>query len=100
LNIKIISLINNLFVYLSSTLWVRAINNGVEECQAAEKSIAADKALFAVKGKHVKDLNMKFNNRFFVYFEDDSKAAVARLILVVQEAHDLVSSINTLERHR
>jgi hypothetical protein len=41
---------------------------------------------------------------FFVfYFEEnkrDSKTAVARLLLVVQEAHDLLPSAMTRERHR
>ncbi|CAF3289384.1 unnamed protein product, partial [Rotaria sp. Silwood2] len=30
------------------TLWVKSINNAVEECQAAEKSILADKAVFTI----------------------------------------------------
>ncbi|CAF0882259.1 unnamed protein product [Rotaria sordida] len=65
------------------TLWVKSINNAVEECQAAEKSILADKAMFTIPGnKH------------------NSRAAVARLLLVVQEAQDLMPSNKTLERHR
>jgi hypothetical protein len=35
------------------TLWVKSINNAVEECQAAEKSILADKAMFTVPGKRL-----------------------------------------------
>ena len=35
------------------TLWVKAINNAVEECQLAEKSILADKAMFTTTGKRV-----------------------------------------------
>jgi hypothetical protein len=30
---------------------VRAINNAVEDCQAAEKSILADKAMFTITGR-------------------------------------------------
>ncbi|CAF0939796.1 unnamed protein product [Adineta ricciae] len=65
------------------TLWVKSINNAVEECQVAEKSILADKAMFTVTE----------NKR-------DSKTAVARLLLVVQEAQDLVPAPVTAERHR
>ncbi|UJR22027.1 hypothetical protein I4U23_025094 [Adineta vaga] len=65
------------------TLWVKSINNAVEECQAAEKSILADKAMFAVTE----------NKR-------DSKIAVARLLLVVQEAQDLSPAPTTVDRHR
>ncbi|CAF4225977.1 unnamed protein product [Rotaria sp. Silwood2] len=65
------------------TLWVKSINNAVEECQAAEKSILADKAMFTITD----------NKR-------NSRAAVARLLLVVQEALDLMPSSRTLERHR
>ena len=36
---------------LFSTLWVKSINNAVEDCQLAEKSIQADKAMFTVTGK-------------------------------------------------
>ena len=32
------------------TLWVKSINNAVEECQVAEKSILADKAMFSITG--------------------------------------------------
>ncbi|CAF3803002.1 unnamed protein product, partial [Rotaria sp. Silwood1] len=62
---------------------VRSINNAVEECQAAEKSILADKAMFTITD----------NKR-------NLKAAAARLLLVVQEAQDLMPSSTTLERHR
>ncbi|CAF3438151.1 unnamed protein product [Rotaria socialis] len=65
------------------TLWVKSINNAVEECQAAEKSILTDKAMFTVADS-----------------KRDSRAAVARLLLVVQEAYDLVPSTTTRERHR
>lgn len=72
-----------MLVFLFRTLWVKSINNAVEECQAAEKSIHADKALFTVTE----------NKR-------QSKVPVARLLLVVQEAHDIMPSQTTLERHR
>lgn len=37
--------------YFFSTLWVKSINNAVEECQAAEKSTLAEKAAFSVAGR-------------------------------------------------
>ncbi|CAF4774729.1 unnamed protein product, partial [Rotaria sp. Silwood2] len=33
------------------TLWVRAINNALEEYQTTEKLILTDKALFSITGK-------------------------------------------------
>ena len=36
----------------------------------------------------------------FLEVKRDSKSAVARLLLVVQEAHDLMPSTATLDRHR
>ncbi len=39
--------------YFFSTLWVKSINNAVEECQIAEKSIQADKAMFTITGKRL-----------------------------------------------
>jgi hypothetical protein len=45
----------NMSMLLSRTLWVKAINNAVEECQAAERYILADKAMFAVTGKKITD---------------------------------------------
>ncbi|CAF3916503.1 unnamed protein product, partial [Rotaria sp. Silwood1] len=64
------------------TLWVRAINNALEEYQVTEKLILTDKALFTVTNH-----------------EYDSQAAVAHLVLVVLEAHDLKSPTTTVERH-
>ena len=66
----------------SSTLWVKSINNAVEECQLAEKAMQVDKAMFTVTDRR------------------DSKNAVARLLLVVQEAYDLLPISRNLERHR
>ena len=37
--------------YSYRTLWVKSINNAVEECQISEKAIQADKAMFTVTGK-------------------------------------------------
>jgi len=37
--------------YFFSTLWVKSINNAVEEWQIAEKSVQADKAVFTIPGK-------------------------------------------------
>ena len=37
-------------MFTCRTLWVKSINNAVEECQVAEKSILADKAMFTVTG--------------------------------------------------
>ncbi|CAF0815781.1 unnamed protein product [Rotaria sordida] len=65
------------------TLWVRAINNALEESQIAEKLILADKTLFSTTDQ-----------------KDNSKSAIAHLMLVVLEARDLIPSITTLERHR
>jgi len=62
---------------------VKSINNAVEEWQTTEKSIQADKALFTVADS-----------------KRQSKVAVARLLLVVQEAYDIMPSQKTLERHR
>jgi len=42
---------NNFFVYVYSTLWVRAITSAMEECATLEKSIAAEKALFSIASK-------------------------------------------------
>ncbi|CAF3898790.1 unnamed protein product [Adineta steineri] len=67
------------------TLWVRTINNAVEELKTIEKSIISNKTLFSIT-REDGDYN--------------PKTAIARLILVVQEAHDLVPSIPTLERAR
>ncbi|CAF1464097.1 unnamed protein product [Adineta steineri] len=67
------------------TLWVRTINNAVEELKTIEKSIISNKALFSIT-REDGDYN--------------PKSAIARLILVVQEAHDVVPSIPTLERAR
>ncbi|CAF1502008.1 unnamed protein product, partial [Rotaria sp. Silwood1] len=65
------------------TLWVRAINNALEEYQVTEKLILTDKSLLTVTNH-----------------EHNSQAAVAHLVLVVLEAHDLISPTTTVERHR
>ncbi|UJR27176.1 hypothetical protein I4U23_008472 [Adineta vaga] len=66
------------------TLWVRAINNALNELHTIEKLIVTNKALLAIDDDN----------------EYETKPAIARLILVVQEAHNLMPSIPTLERFR
>ena len=73
-----------LYACFSSTLWVRAINNAAEELRRIEKLLSTNKSLLAIDDDN----------------EYETKLAVARLILVVQEAHDLMPSIPTLERLR
>ncbi|CAF2190332.1 unnamed protein product [Rotaria magnacalcarata] len=63
------------------TLWVKTINNALENYQTTEKSILTDKALFTIK-------------------DQKPKSAIARLILTAVEARDLVSSAASTERHR
>ncbi|CAF5049150.1 unnamed protein product, partial [Rotaria sp. Silwood1] len=65
------------------TLWVRAINNALEEYQVTEKLILTDKSLLTVTNH-----------------EHDSQAAVAHFVLVILEARDLISPTTTVERHR
>ncbi|CAF5114897.1 unnamed protein product, partial [Rotaria sp. Silwood1] len=64
-------------------LWVRAINNALEEYQVTEKLILTDKSLLTVTNH-----------------EHDSQAAVAHFVLVILEARDLKSPTITVERHR
>ena len=73
-----------LYACFPSTLWVRAINNAAEELRRIEKLLSTNKSLLAIDDDN----------------EYETKLAVARLILVVQEAHDLMPSIPTLERLR
>ncbi len=83
-----------------STLWVKSINNAVEEWQIAEKSVQADKAVFTIPGKWFILINEIYRFVLFKENKPDSKTAVARLLLVVQEAHNLMPLTTTRERHR
>ncbi len=78
---------------------MRSINNAIEECQALEKTIGVDKALFSPAGK----IEMGNFTVIFFIFQDkkhNPASAVARLILVVSEAFILIPSPTTSLRHR
>jgi hypothetical protein len=90
----------NYFIpHFFSTLWVRSINNAIEECQALEKTIGVDKALFSPAGK----IEMENFTMIFSIFQDkepNPESAVARLILVVSEAFILIPPPTPSLRHR
>lgn len=89
------------FFYFNRTLWVRSINNAIEECRRLEETITNDRALFSTTGQIViKKLFCEFLRFIFLGNEHRSGSAVARLNLLVHEAYILPSSTTGSSRHR
>ena len=73
-----------------STLWVKTINNAVEECQAAEKSILTDRAMFTITGKANKNRTILIHVYQSGVYEDVKKFSLS----IFRSIESLYSEVN------